>query len=225
MHFTPNLTRTEWKQGFIALALSLVVLPGLLGLLPDTVSAGQRNIVYYGLNFAMAVFVFRGFLNRNLKTAIAHPFYTIYYALLGYLAHMALGELVAIAIYMLRPGFLNANDQSILTQLGSERGVFAAAIILLVPVAEECFFRGLLFRGVHDRSPVLAWVLSAGLFAAVHVAGYVGSYDPLSLVLAFLQYLPAGIALCVSYQRGGSILSPILTHMIVNFVAVYHVLR
>ena len=225
MNFTPNLTRTEWKQGFIAMALSLVVLPGLLAFLPDTVSAGQRNILYYILNFVMVVAVFRGFLARNAKTALAHPFYTVYYALLGYLAHMALGELVAIVIYMIRPGFLNANDQSILTQLGAERGVFAAAIILLVPVAEECFFRGLLFRGVHDRSPALAWVLSSGLFAAVHVVGYIGSYDVQSLALAFLQYLPAGIALCVSYQRGGSILSPILTHMIVNFVAVYNVLR
>lgn len=223
MNFTPNLTRTEWNRGLIALAVSLLVLPCAAALLPG--SAAQRNILYYCLNCALAVFVFRGFLTRNLKAALTRPFLTVYYALIGYLAHMALGEVMSVIIYAIRPEFRNANDQSILIQLGQERALFAAAIVVLVPVAEECFFRGLLFRGLHDRSPALAWAVCLTAFAAVHVAGHIGSAAPMDLLLAFCQYIPAGVALCVAYQRGGSILCPILTHMIVNFVAVCQFLR
>ena len=87
-----------------------------------------------------------------------------------------------------------------------------------MPVAEECLFRGIVFRGIYDRSHILAWIVSAGLFALVHVIGYFGSAAPLTLLLCFLQYIPAGICLAASYRLSGSILSPILIHAAVNFV-------
>ena len=223
MKFTPNLTRTEWKQGLFALAVSLLLLPGLLGFLP--LSPARQNLTYYFLNFALAVYVFRGFLHRNVKAALAQPLLILYYALLGYVAHSFLGDLAALAADLLKPGFINLNDQTILSRLDRDFALTAAAIVVLVPIAEECFFRGLLFRGVYDRSPALAWLASVGGFAAVHVMGYVGLYDPLSLLAAFIQYLPAGVVLCVAYQRGGSILCPILTHSIVNFLAIYYAAR
>ena len=51
--------------------------------------------------------------------------------------------------------------------------------------------------------------------------GYVGSVEPAYILLSFLQYLPAGYCLCFAYRRSGTIISPILMHMIVNAVAVY----
>ena len=69
------------------------------------------------------------------------------------------------------------------------------ATVFLVPVAEETLFRGLLFRGLYDRSPVLSWLISTVVFSLVHIAGYIGQYDPMMLLMAFLQYLPAGICL------------------------------
>ena len=53
-------------------------------------------------------------------------------------------------------------------------------------------------------------------FSAVHIIGYAGVYSPLHLVLAFLQYLPAGIWLAWCYTKSGSIFGPIVMHAIIN---------
>ena len=225
MKFTPNLTRSEQKTGLIVMTLCLFLLPLVLAVTLPQLSAARLNFTSYFICAAAAVYVLRGFLLRNLKTALSRPFLTFYYGCLGYVAQLVLGQLAAVAVYLLAPGFVNLNDTNITTQLHTEFGLLVIVAVVLAPIAEECFFRGLLFRGVYDRSPALAWVLSVGLFAAGHVAGYIGVYTPLELLLAFIQYLPGGIALCIAYQRGGSIFSPILAHSIINLMAVYTVTR
>ena len=224
MKFTPNLTRTEQRSGFIVLAVCMFLLPSLLAVLIPDLSDARLNFTAYFISAAAALYVLRGFLLRNLAAAMAQPFRCLYIGCVGYLAHLALTELATLVIYMIAPGFWNLNDANITTLLGAEFGLMALVAVVLAPITEECFFRGLIFRGLYDRSPVLAWVLSAGLFAAVHVIGYIGLYSPVELVLAFFQYLPSGVALCIAYQRGGSILSPILTHMIVNAMALWQFL-
>lgn len=221
MNNTPDLTRNERTRGLIAMAFCLVVLPILVGLLPDSISPARKNVICYFLNFAIVAFIFRGFLVRNLQVALPRLFPTIYYAALGYLAQMAFGQLLSEFIWRIAPEFHNLNDHAITAQLEQDFIPLAFSSLVLVPVAEECFFRGLLFRGFWDRSAVGAWVLSAGLFAAIHVVGFLGTYEPLHLLLAFVQYLPAGIALCFAYQRSGTIISPILMHALVNAMALY----
>ena len=92
----------------------------------------------------------------------------------------------------------------------------ALAGIFLVPVAEEVFYRGLLFRYLSGRSRWLAYAVSITVFALVHVTGYIGSASALTLLLCFLQYLPAGYCLAWCYANTGTIITPILMHMIVN---------
>ena len=225
MKFTPNLTRNEQKYGFIALVLSMVVLPGLLVFALPGASTARLNFINYFIFAAVAVYVLRGFLTRNLAAALRSPFLTLYYAALGYLAHTVLSELSAMLIYTFSNHYVNLNDQNIVSQIGDEMRLMLVTTVILAPIAEECLFRGLLFRGLYDRSPAAAWILSAVLFSAVHVVGFIGVYAPLTLALAFIQYLPAGVALCFAYQRGGSIFSPILTHAIINLMAFYSVTR
>ena len=224
MKFTPNFTKTEWKRGLIALCVSMLVVPGLLSLIPG-LSAAQANFAAY-LTDAVVVLVFlRRFLGRNVAAALDHPFSTLYLAALGYLAHLALGQLVAIAVIWLQPEFVNLNDQTIQSQLTSEVPLMVLTTVVLAPIVEECFFRGLLFRGIYDRSPAAAWTASVVLFAAVHVAGYLGSYSPLALLVSFIQYIPPGIVLCITYRRSGNIISPIFAHAFINLAACLAVLR
>lgn len=219
---TPDLTRSERTRGFIAMAVCLVVLPLLVDLLPDSFSAARKNVICYFLNFAIVGIVFRSFLGKNLRIALPRLFPTIYYAALGYLAQAAFGQLLSEFIWHIAPEFHNLNDHAIISHLSEDLIPLAFSMLILVPVAEECFFRGLLFRGFYARSAPGAWVLSAGLFAAIHVVGFIGTYEPLHLLLAFIQYLPAGIALCFAYQRSGTIISPILMHALVNAMALYN---
>ena len=80
--------------------------------------------------------------------------------------------------------------------------------------------RGLVFRTLYNRSKIAAYVISVVIFGALHVVGYITMYEPLQLLLCFLQYIPAGIALGWAYARSGSILAPILIHTLVNALGV-----
>ena len=225
MKFLPNLTRSEMKYGLLTMIVCMLLLPPVLSFALADKSAGFVNFTAYFITVGAGVYVLRRYLLHNLKIAISHPFYCVYYALLSYLGYMALNELVSVLIYTIAPSFVNLNNLNVSVLLDEEFALMAITTVIIAPIAEECLFRGLLFRGVYDRSPVLAWVLSVGLFAALHVTGFIGTYSPLSLLLAFIQYLPAGIVLCFAYARSGSIFSPILTHAIVNLMAVLSVTR
>ena len=98
--------------------------------------------------------------------------------------------------------------------------LMAAGVVILVPVAEETFYRGLIFGGLYSRSKATAYVVSSLLFSAIHVLGYIGSYEPVHLLLCFLQYLPAAYCLNFAYRYGGTILAPIFMHMLTNLFAI-----
>ena len=224
MKFTPNLSRSEWRNGMIAVILCLLILPNVL-VLPGILNLAQVNFTVYFITAAAAVYVLRRFLGRNLKAALVRPVYTVYYAALGYLAVMAMNTLVSVAIYAISSSFINLNDQNVNTMLAGNTRLIVVTVLILAPIVEEILYRGLLFRGVYDRSPAAAWMLSVGLFAASHVVSYLGFYSPLALLLSFVQYLPAGIALCLCYRQTGTIIGPMLTHAIINFMALYVSMR
>jgi membrane protease YdiL (CAAX protease family) len=89
--------------------------------------------------------------------------------------------------------------------------------VVLVPIVEETLYRGLIFGLLPKR--ILRYAVSVGAFCAIHVMGYIGYYEPLHLLLCFMQYIPAGLVLAYAYERSGSIFAPILIHMAINGIA------
>lgn len=87
----------------------------------------------------------------------------------------------------------------------------AVSVVVFAPVAEEMFFRGLLYRifkGFFSPLNCGAFVsaaLSGALFSLIHADAFV--FLPLALM---------GVLLCLSYEKSGSILSPILVHALFN---------
>ena len=57
-------------------------------------------------------------------------------------------------------------------------------------------------------------------FALVHILGFWGSYSPLEILFAVLQYLPAGLCLAWSYAKAETIFAPILIHAAVNYITI-----
>ncbi len=223
-----TLTSNEKRNGCIFLALSLFLLPSILltvlNLLPVPISGVYLNLLYYSVNFLAVVWIFRRFLRMNLIVALDRVFPVLWYAVLGYLGNKTLSELFLILTSGLFPGFSNVNDLSVALMV-QKSPLMAAAVITLVPITEETLYRGLVFRGLYDRNPVLAYVISIAVFSAIHLMGYVGVYSPLHLLIAFLQYLPAGYCLCFAYRHSGTILCPILIHMAINAMSVYALVR
>jgi membrane protease YdiL (CAAX protease family) len=84
------------------------------------------------------------------------------------------------------------------------------AIVILAPIAEELFFRGVVYNAwLREGGPRWALIGSAILFAVIH----------LSLV-TLLPIFVLGLALAWLYRRSGTLLAPIAMHMTVNGITV-----
>ena len=223
MIFPTKPSRSETLWGGIYLFLYLFVLSWLIPLacmlLKPELDGAQINFIYFGVNFAATTVIFHKYLIQSLKDALRVVFPTIRYALLGYLGSMFFSSIVVSAIMKICPDFANVNNQSIAGLVDQNLPLMAIGAVFLAPVAEELLFRGLVFRGLYDRSPLAAQCLTMVLFSAIHVVGYLGAYDPKVLFFCFLQYLVPACCLNFAYQRSGTIVSPILMHMATNLVA------
>lgn len=87
--------------------------------------------------------------------------------------------------------------------------LFAALVGGLVPVAEEVFFRGLVYRAARRAwGPAQAAVLTGLVFAAVHLQ-----------VANFLPIAVLGWAFALAVERTGSVVTSVAMHSLNNLVA------
>lgn len=211
-------------SGFLYLAFELLFLPSLLrwcnGQLHPSLSTAELNFLYYLLNFLAVLFIFHQFLGHNLSQVAQHPAYFCQAVILGLAAYYACFYALDFVMDFLTPSFSNYNDAAIAEM--SRGGFFLMLVgtVILVPTAEECFFRGLIFRNLYGKSRWAAYLVSMIAFAAIHILGYIGLYSPLELIMAVLQYLPAGLCLAWAYQKCGTIFAPIFMHACINFLSI-----
>jgi membrane protease YdiL (CAAX protease family) len=110
------------------------------------------------------------------------------------------------------------NPQRVVDDLGAHSNSFllvvgALVVLVLAPVCEELFFRGLLFTVLRQRLPLWpAAVIDGTLFGFVHVQG--GGTLVIVPVLAAL-----GVMFCYVYERTGSIFPTIALHALNNTLA------
>ena len=84
------------------------------------------------------------------------------------------------------------------------------AVVVVAPIAEEVFFRGVVFNALlREAGPRWAFIGSSALFAVIH----------LSLVAVVPLFL-LGLAFAWIYQRTQNLLAPIAMHAVVNAVSV-----
>ena len=223
MIYSTKPSRRETLWGGIYLILYMSVLPAAVPLvmmltMPETGEA-DMNAVFLGLNFVATVAIFRKYLLQTVKDGLQKPLRTLWYALLGYLGTWALGDLISQVILFLDPEFTNVNDSNIAGMMQENFLLMALGTVVLAPISEELLFRGLIFRGLYDRSPAIAHILTMVIFSMIHVSGYVILYPMKTLFFCFLQYLPIAYCLSFAYRYSGSLLAPILIHMANNLVA------
>ena len=219
------LTKKETVWGIIYLILEFFLVAPALAVvnlfLPQPMDDATLNFIFYVVNFLAIVWIFRRFLLENLETMGRYRFYFLQIVLVGLGQYMLFNELVGYLIYWIDPGFYNANDAAIGEMVHTNLTLMGISTIFLVPPAEECLFRGLIFRNLYDKSKILAWIASIAGFSAIHLVGYLGILTPTELLISFLQYVPAGISLAWAYVKADSIFAPILIHAIVNAIGIY----
>lgn len=222
-----STTVAEITLGWIYYVIQLLILPEvivlLLLLLGLNTSSFAVNFIYFCVNFAVFGLIFRKFLWKSLKKAWCAKKKCLAFAGLGFVVYWVLNIVVFSLIVKLYPGYSNLNNEAVGSMAQDHFVPMAVATVLLVPVAEELVFRGLIFQGLYNRSRFLSYAISVSAFSLVHLVGYLGNMDLMHIILSFIQYLPAGFALCWVYGKTDTICTPILMHMLVNLFGIFAV--
>jgi len=150
--------------------------------------------------------------------------------------HLLFGA-IAGAILVPAVGLVSVGLQLLLQQVSSHDvttpeqvapGLSPSAGVLLVllavvvaPISEEFFFRGVLFRTVRDRHGFWPAALASAIpFGLVH-------YVPAPAIDALLLQITmvfTGLGLAWIYDRRGTIVAPVAAHMVFNIVGVVTIL-
>ena len=105
-------------------------------------------------------------------------------------------------------------------QVPAEPSTIAAIItvvyaVLIAPLHEELFFRGILFRAVRDRYGLVSGLLASGVgFGLIHFLD--AEWQDALLLIGVMFF--NGIALAWWYERRGTIVAPVVAHMVFNIV-------
>ena len=87
--------------------------------------------------------------------------------------------------------------------------VLALTLVLacgIGPIAEECFFRGVVYAALRRRTSRIVAILASGaIFALIHT-------NP----VGFLPIMVLGCVLAYLYERTGSLASPLAIHILHN---------
>lgn len=222
--YSGNLSSRETVGGIVYLAFQLLLLPGLLNWvntqLERPLTTAELNFVFYLVNFIAILLIFHDYLGRTLNYAARNIAIFCQAVILGFVAYYACEWAVTTAMDYLVPGFTNYNDSAIAEMLGSNYLLMLVGTVVLVPTAEECLFRGVIFRNLYGKSPWAGYIVSILAFAALHIIGYIGRYSALELLMAVLQYLPAGLCLAWAYTKADTIFAPIVIHAAINYISI-----
>jgi len=221
---SPCPSGQETVAGLCYLAFQMLLLPSALfwinGQLSRPLSDPELNFVYYIINFIAVLLIFREFLNRSLSQLLHHPIDALQAAILGFVAYYICFYAMDWLISLLMTGYTNYNDESIAALSRGNYYLTLIGTVILVPLAEECFYRGLIFRNLYKKSHWAAYCISIAAFACIHILGYIGQYSARELIIAVIQYIPAGAWLAWSYIKGDTIFVPVTIHAAVNFITI-----
>ena len=216
----PDRRETSWAIRY--LLFEVAILPRLLTvanvLLGSPVSVTWLNVMLFSINTIAVLLIFHRFLRNTWRTSTAQVKGITISVLLGLSLYWVSLFALSLLFMTMAPDFVNVNDSNILGMATQDFIPIAVSTVVLVPVAEELLFRGALFGGFYPRHPKVAYILSITAFSFVHIYSYIGIYPWQTLLLCFLQYIPAGFCLAWAYRRSGSILTPIIMHAVINAV-------
>ena len=113
------------------------------------------------------------------------------------------------------PGLFKGTNQIAIAETGSLLQTFlyitvlAIAVVIVAPIAEEVFFRGLIYRAIGGMySPLWGMIISGLLFGLFHFN--LGVLVPFSLI---------GILLAWGFQSSGSLFVPMMVHFVINSIS------
>lgn len=218
--FAVSMRRYEVIGGLVWLVFYLFLMSGavyyVLGLLGLSLDEVTLNKVYFLGNFLITAILFRRFLAYSLPLAADRPLRFLGGILLGFCIYEGCQVAVSLLYEALAPDLWIPNDENIRSIAAGGYRVMWVGAVLLAPVYEETLLRGLVFGNLRKKSRVAAYLVTALVFALMHVMNYILRMDPLTLLLNLVLYALPSAALCAAYEYAGTVWAPIVLHMILN---------
>ncbi len=226
---TTQMNHTERLAGTIFFVVYLLVMPLLADklfslaelLLGTNIDAPLQNALYYYLLFAVTLVIFHSFLGLTTSHFFDSLNRSLTSLFLGLLVFYGSNELIYRVLCLFFGSRTNLNDSVIAAQVNAAPRTTALIVVLLAPFVEEVLFRGLVFGCLKEKSRVVAYAVSALLFAFLHVWTFALSAWDMSYLILMLQYLVPGILFAWVYDRSGTLWTAILLHMSVNALALW----
>ncbi len=224
-----DLTAGEKVAGTVFFVLYLLVLPLAADPVLDLVERGldirlspaARTAVCYYLLFAATVVIFHGFLGRTCHRFAQNLGEACRTAAMGLVGLYGLNELIYRLGAALAGGRTNLNDAAISAQMLDAPRMTAVVVVLLAPFVEEVLFRGLVFGALRGKSRWVAYGVSCGLFALMHVWQIALERQDAAYLWLVIQYLAPGAVLCWAYDHSGTLWPSVMVHVAANALSVW----
>ncbi|WP_245185253.1 type II CAAX endopeptidase family protein [Flavonifractor sp. AGMB03687] len=223
----PQLTRAELGRGWVFFALYVFLFPWLMGWVQRSYQGefpvAEANVVYYLIIVALTFVVLWSYLKLSFRLLLDW----LPENLFAFVTGLVGGEILTFLANLIPLPVQNPNLMSYPEQYYFAPAATILILVVLMPLVEEVFFRGLLFTTVRSYSRALGYVLSVAVYAFYCAAQFVYAYGMLDLryLLLMIQYVPMALALTWCYDRGGSIWSAIALHMVFNGFTLLSALR
>ena len=223
--FSITMRRYEINAGILWLLFYLLLMGDVVGLLLRflgvSVSTATLNAVFFVVNFIVTVIIFRRFLAYSLPLAADKPLKFLSGILLGFCIYEGFQVALGILYGVLFPNLWTPNDENIRSIAAESYHIMWAGAVLLGPLTEETLLRGLIFGNLRRKNRVAAYIVTALVFALMHILGYVLEMDVVTFLLNFALYALPSVALCAAYEYAGTVWAPIALHMILNALSMY----
>ena len=218
----PSRKETSWGWRYLAFEIAFLsyFLSIAVRFLNLPWGSAELNLAFFCLNFIAVMVIFRHFLVSTAKLIPQRIGAILITAVAGFFAYQILSTAVSIGIVMIEPDFYNVNNENLSSISQKYYWLTAVATVILVPITEELLHRGAVFGGLYRKNRIAAYAVSTLVFALVHITAYVGYFEPKTLLLCYLQYIPAGLCLAAAYDITGCIATPILIHTAINAVGI-----
>ena len=227
------MNKTESIVGWVYLFVHMFAMVYLVSALNNYVfprmgfqlSSGHLNLLYYGIGFVFLLITMFRYLKESFADLCSNVFNTLIGVLAGYILYILFSNLVGYFLSIFLQELTNPNSQAVSAETRLNPNTMLAVGVLLAPIVEEVLFRGVAFGTLRRNNVLLAYAVSSVLFAVYHLWQYfIYSYNS-ALFLYLLQYIPAGIVLAWSYERGRNIWCPVFLHMLINYVSMTVTIR
>jgi membrane protease YdiL (CAAX protease family) len=152
--------------------------------------------------------------------AIGGVIIVLYLGWWGKAGFSSAGRLTDLPFYLLPAGIAFLPFVEGITVTDIQAVASFAVFSIVVAVAEETFFRGLILQSLLPKGVVTAVLLSALLFSIPHLLNAIGGiWDPFFTLVDTVAAFGIGITFAALVIRTRTIWPPIILHALINFAA------